>query len=94
MQLYHITVYTFPVHFLTHNVILSECDICGLIVAVEAAGGFFWIANQSVQLARQLGQLLAVLVPESPFHKIKNSEAVSSPRSTKQVLDKIVGSRK
>lgn len=46
MQLYHVTVYTFPVHFLTHNVILSKCEMCGLIVAVEAAGGFFWIANQ------------------------------------------------
>lgn len=93
MQFYHLTVCAFPVHFLVHNVILSKWDMCGFVVAVEAAGGFLFF-GQSVQLAGQLGQLVAVLVPESPFHKIKNSEAVSSPRSTKQVLDKIVGSRK
>lgn len=51
MQLYHVTVYTFPVHFLIHNVILSKCEMCGLIAAVEAAGVFSWIANQSDQLA-------------------------------------------
>lgn len=69
-----------------HNV-----TFVGLLLLLELLVVFFWIAKQSVQLAEQLGQLLAVPVPQSPFHK---TEAVSSPRSTVQVVDKIVGSRK
>ena len=95
MQLHHVTVYTFPVHFLIRNVILLKREMCGLTVAIEAAGGvFFWIVHQSDQMAGHSGQPLAVLVPESPLHKVRNSEAVSSARSTKQVVDKIIGSRK
>lgn len=55
MQLYHGTDYTFQVHFLIHNAILSKCDMCGLIVAGEAAGGFFLKANQSCPAGRAVG---------------------------------------
>lgn len=55
---------------------------------------FFWIVHQFDQITGHLGQPLAVLVPELPLHKVKNSEAVSSARSTKQVVDKIIGSTK
>ena len=55
---------------------------------------FFWIVYQSDQMAGHLGQPLAVLVPDAPLHGVKTSEAVSSTRSTKQVVEKIIGSRK
>lgn len=55
---------------------------------------FFCIVHQCDPMAGHSGQALAVLVPESPLHKVKNSEAVSSARSTKQVVDKIIGSGK
>lgn len=69
--------------------------MCALIVAIEASGGvFFWLVPRSDQMAPRSGQPLAVLVPELPLHQFKNSEAVSSARSTKQVVDKVIGSRK
>lgn len=93
MQLDHVTVSTLPAHFLIRDVILLKR---GLFVVIEAAGGgvFFWIVHRSDQMAGRSVQPLAVLVPESPLHTVKNSEAVSSARSTKQVVDKIIGSRK
>lgn len=63
MKSYHITVYMFSVHFLIYIMSFFQDVTCGIVVAVEAAGGFFFV---------QLGQLLAVLVPESRFHKINN----------------------
>lgn len=67
MKSYHITIYMFSVHFLIYILSFFQDVTCGIVVAVEAAGVFFF-----VQLAGQLGQLLAVLVPESRFHKINN----------------------
>lgn len=51
----------FSVHFLIYIMSFFQDVTCGIVVAVEAAGVFFFV---------QLGQLLAVLVPESRFHKI------------------------
>lgn len=42
MQLYHVTVYIFPGHFLIHNIILLKPGVQGVIIALEAAAGEFF----------------------------------------------------
>lgn len=66
----------------------------GFIVAAEAAGVFFLDSQAVCPAGRAAGPASCSFSSRVTFSQTENSEAVSSPRSTKQVVDKIVGSRK